>query len=75
MLAGIRLVVTGVAIGLVGAILLRGFAEGLLFGLAPTDPLPLLGACLVLLVVAVAATMIPARHATRVDPMEAIRSE
>jgi predicted permease len=75
MQAGLRLVVAGVVMGLAGAVVVRGFAEGLLFDLAPTGPLPLLGASVVLLVVAAVATMVPARHATRVDPMEAIRTE
>lgn len=73
--AGLRLVAVGLGLGLVGALLLQGFAEGLLFDLAPRDPLPLLGACLVLLAVAAIAILIPARNATRVDPVEAIRSE
>ena len=54
---------------------LRRFTESLLYQIEPNDPLPLLGACLVLLAVAVLATFAPARLATRVDPMEAIRTE
>jgi predicted permease len=75
MRAGLRLVLVGVALGLGGAVVLRRFTETLLYRIQPGDPLPLIGACLVLLVVAVAATLAPARSATRVDPMEAIRAE
>ena len=72
---GLRLVLGGVAAGLVGAIVLRRFTESMIFGIAPDDPLPLLGACAVLLVVAAVATLAPARNATRVDPMVAMRAE
>ena len=72
---GLRLVLTGVAIGLVGTVALRRFTESMLYGIAPDDPLPLLGACAVLLMVAAVATLAPARNATRVDPMVAMREE
>ncbi|MGD2120717.1 MAG: ADOP family duplicated permease [Gemmatimonadota bacterium] len=65
----------GLGLGLIGSVTLRRFTESLLFGIESTDPLPLLGACLVLLGVSVAAAVAPARNATRVDPVEAIRSE
>jgi predicted permease len=72
---GLKLAAVGVVLGLVGAVALRRLTEGFLYGIEPTDPLPLIGACLVLLAVAVLAAWIPAKHATRVDPMEAIRVE
>jgi len=72
---GLKLASVGVALGLVGAVALRRFTESLLYGIEPTDPLPLVGASLVLLAVTLAATFAPARHATRVDPVEAIRTE
>jgi predicted lysophospholipase L1 biosynthesis ABC-type transport system permease subunit len=68
-------VLIGVAIGLVGAIGLRRFTESMLYGIAPDDPLPLLSACAVLVLVAVLATLLPARQATHVDPMVAMRED
>ncbi|HKP30008.1 MAG TPA: hypothetical protein VJU15_11430, partial [Gemmatimonadales bacterium] len=58
----------------VGALALTRLLSAQLFGVAPTDPLALGGAALVLAVLAVIATWLPARRATRVDPMEALRS-
>jgi len=72
---GLKLAAVGVVLGLIGAVALRRFTEGFLYGIEPTDPLPLVGACLVLLAVSVLAALMPAKHATRVDPMEAIRVE
>jgi len=75
MASGMKLATLGVGLGLAGAVLLRRFTESLLYNVEPTDPLPLLGAALVLVLVAAAATLAPARNATRVDPMEAMRAE
>jgi len=72
---GLKLVGFGILLGLAGAVVLRRFTESLLYRIEPDDPLPLVGACLILLAVAALATVAPARHATRVDPMEAIRTE
>jgi predicted permease len=75
MVSGLRLAVLGVALGLVGSVFLRTFTGSLLYNVEPTDPLPLVGAGLVLLAVTAAANFPPARSATRVDPMEAMRAE
>jgi putative ABC transport system permease protein len=72
---GLALAAVGVAIGLAGAWALRQFLAGLLYGITPNDPLAFGGAALVLLGIAAAATLIPARHALRVDPARAIRTE
>ncbi len=70
-----RLAVTGVAIGLVGALLVRRFTASLLFGVSPTDPLPLVMAGLALVAVTALASWGPTRRATRVNPLEAMRAE
>jgi ABC-type antimicrobial peptide transport system permease subunit len=72
---GLGLVSMGIGLGLSGALALRRFTGSLLYGVGPNDPLPLFGSCLILLAVAAAATFSPARQATRVDPVVAIRTE
>lgn len=71
----VKLVLIGLGIGLVAAAYTTKIAERLLFGLKPTDPLTLIGATLLLLVVATMAGYLPARRAARVDPMVALRDE
>jgi predicted permease len=69
------LVISGVAIGVVGALAASRLVSNLLFGLAPSDPLTIAGATLVMVVVSALAGYLPARHASRVDPMVALRRE
>ena len=68
-----RLALAGLLLGGVGAVALTRLLSGQLFGVAPTDPLALGGAALVLALLAVIATWLPARRATKVDPIEALR--
>ncbi len=72
---GLRLSLAGVAVGVLGALLLTRVLAGLLYGVSATDPATLLASALVLLGVAVLATYLPARRATTVDPIAALRSE
>jgi putative ABC transport system permease protein len=69
------LAATGAALGLVGAVMLRRFTASLLYQVEATDPWALIGASATLLAVAAAASFVPALRATRVDPVEAIRTE
>jgi putative ABC transport system permease protein len=65
----------GVAVGLAGAAALSRYLEGLLYGLTPLDPTTFLAVVVVFGVVATVASYVPARRATRVDPLVALRSE
>jgi predicted permease len=70
---GMVLLVAGLAIGLAGAAMLGRLAETMLFGVTASDPLTLAGVAVVLLAVGLAACLVPASRATRVDPLTALR--
>lgn len=72
---GLALVSIGVAAGLVVVMVCNRFVESWLYGVSPSDPLTLLGTAVVLLLVALAASYLPARRATRIQPVIALRSE
>lgn len=72
---GMVMTAIGVPIGLVGALFFARSFEALLFGVAATDPYTFLGIPLLLLAVTAVASWLPARRATRVDPLVALRSE
>jgi predicted permease len=72
---GMRLVVVGLVLGVAAAAAFGKVVASLLYGVSPWDPITLVGAPLVLAAVAFLATWLPARRASRVDPMEALRYE
>jgi len=67
--------VVGVALGTAGALIAARAMASLLFGVGSADPVSFLGVAVLLLVVAVAATLIPALRAARVSPLVAIRTD
>src|SRR5262249_37542306 len=70
---GLHLVLVGLAIGMAGALVMTRLLTTLLFGVQPTDALTFLAVSMVLVAVAAAACLIPARRAATVDPMVALR--
>lgn len=72
---GLRTIFIGVAVGLAGSLALTRTVESLLFGVTATDPLTFAAVILLLVSAALLACYIPARRATRVDPMVALRYE
>jgi putative ABC transport system permease protein len=72
---GMMLAVIGVALGLIGAFWVTGLMSKLLFGVTSTDAMTFVGVPIVLLIVAFLACYIPARRATKVDPLVALRYE
>ena len=72
---GARLLLLGAALGLAASLALTQLLKSLLFGIGPRDPVTFVAVALLLGLVALAATLIPARAAMRVDPVEALRCE
>jgi putative ABC transport system permease protein len=73
--SGIALTLVGIVIGVSSALLLTRFLESMLFGITPTDKLTFIAVSALLFVVALLAALIPARRATKVDPLIALRYE
>jgi putative ABC transport system permease protein len=72
---GARLTVLGLVLGIVGAPLLSRFVASLLFGVAATDPATVVSVALALAAMTLLACYLPARRATRTDPMTVLRTE
>ena len=71
----LRLALAGVALGTLGSFAISKWIESLLFGTTATDPAVFLGVIFLLCAVALAAAYVPARRASRIDPMRALRTE
>jgi putative ABC transport system permease protein len=72
---GVLLTAAGVVVGLGGAAAIAPSVRSLLFGLAPVDPLVFAGVAIAFLLIALVAAYVPARRATRIDPIVALRCD
>jgi putative ABC transport system permease protein len=70
-----HLILAGVLLGVIGSLMTTRLASTLLFNISPTDPGTFAAVASLLIGVALLATFIPARRATKVDPMVALRYE
>jgi predicted permease len=75
MLGGLKTAAIGLVAGMAGAVALASTLRALLYGVAPLDPEVMAGVAALLLAVTLIANYIPARRATRIDPMEALHHE
>jgi putative ABC transport system permease protein len=71
---GVAWTVVGLFLGVVGSVALSRYLQGVLFGITPADPTTFIVVSAMFLVVAILATLIPARRITRVDPLVALRT-
>jgi putative ABC transport system permease protein len=72
---GLLLTTIGIGLGLAGAIALRQYVEGMLYGVTPLDPLTYVTVVALFVAVTSLASYVPARRATRIDPITALRYE
>ncbi len=71
---GVANALVGTALGLAGALGLARFLEGFVFGVSAIDPVTFVAVAACIVVVALAASYVPARRATKIDPAAALRS-
>jgi putative ABC transport system permease protein len=72
---GVVLIASGITLGLAGALALTRYLSGMLFDLTPLDPATYAAVAIAFALVALLASYLPARRATRVDPVVALRYE
>jgi putative ABC transport system permease protein len=72
---GLKLAVVGIVLGMIGAVCVTPVVQSILYNVTPTDPISFGGVATFLLVIATAASYVPARRAMAVDPIIAIRNE
>jgi ABC-type antimicrobial peptide transport system permease subunit len=72
---GLTLAALGIIAGLAAFLALGRFLRGMLVGVTPTDPITMIAVTLAILIVAVVASWVPARRASRIDPFEALRAD
>ena len=72
---GVRLIALGTAVGIVAALVMSQLLRSLLYQVGPRDPASFIMVTLLLALVALAATLVPARSAMKTDPMQALRCE
>jgi ABC-type antimicrobial peptide transport system permease subunit len=70
-----KLTLIGMALGLMGAVASTRLLGDMLFGIKPVDPLTFVAMTLLLICISLVACFLPARRATKVDPMNVLRSE
>jgi ABC-type antimicrobial peptide transport system permease subunit len=75
LMRALRVVVAGLLVGLAGAAGVTRVLQRFLFGVTPTDPLAFATVTLLLMAVGLLAAWLPARRATRIDPVRALRAE